>query len=291
MKKFISIFLISMLLLCSTGLTVALAATSSSNDSSVLAEQGPLYLVPGDSGAISSGARKLTQAECDEIFTSNAYLCTLSAGAALPKPTTTKTDKDGHPYTFNGWWSIVDATITYFDAVPEVSEPMFLYADWRADLSQRQDPAKPNGSVATVAHYMEIKRAATGETETLVLRVGGTDMQSAETLGYDGPVQLYNDWFELSKGDVITVYTRGLGVDKNKVQAAPVKGNLDRTITLESSGDGLNVTADFLKSTVPSSALRAATLTCIAEETHHYRIYIKFYMGGSNMAVYMELMD
>ena len=293
MKKLISLILISMLLLCSTGLTLAVAATSETDNNAPNAtpEQGTLYLVPGANNTISSGAEHLTQQQCDEIFVDNAYICTLGKGATLPTPESDRVDKEGNPFSFNGWWSIVDATITYFDKVPEISETMFLYADWRADLSQKKDPVQPNESTAHVNHYMTIKRAATGETETLVLRVGGTDMRNAETLGYGGPVQLYNDWFELSKGDVITVYTKGLGADKDKTQVVPLLDDSNsRSITLESSGDGLNVTANFL-SKDEGSQRRNPTLTCIAETSRHYRIYIKFYYGGANMAVYMEQMD
>ena len=60
-----------------------------------------------------------------------------------PKPKSTRKDKDGNDYSFNGWWAIVDATVTYFDVVPDVTESIYLYADWRADLSQRKDPVKP----------------------------------------------------------------------------------------------------------------------------------------------------
>lgn len=301
MKKIIALILASLLIL--SGSCVAFAATLTSEDMSTqpkaATEQHQLYLVPGTymsdgskaENSISSGAQKLTQEECDAIHTDNAYLCTLTQGAKLPTPASERLDAKGNPYSFNGWWTIVDATVTYFDKVPALTKTTFLYADWRADLSQRKDPIEPGENpTITSTHYMIIKRAATGETETFILRVGGTDVAS-DSLGYGKPVQLYNGWFELSKGDVITVYTNGIGDDKDKVQAAPIVNSGGKsTINLESAGDGSNVTADYLKSKTATTR-SPATLTCIAETSRHYRIYIKFYNSGSTMAVYMEPMD
>lgn len=308
MKKFFAIILAGLLVLGGTGVafasTVTLASPSATQteQTAVLDEQHNLYLVPGTyvaSGAkvensISSGATKLTAEQCEEIFTDNAYLCTLAEGATLPTPTSSRVDKNGNAYSFNGWWAIVDASVAYFDKVPAINQTTFLYADWRADLSQRKDPVIPDENpTITAVHYMTIKRAATGETETFVLRVGGTDV-AADSLGYGSPVQLYNGWFELSKDDVITVYTNGLGSgsDKDKVQVAPILNSSGKsTINLESAGDGSNVTADYLTYKGTSSKRTNPTLTCIAQTSRHYRIYIKFYSGGSTMAVYMEPMD
>lgn len=302
MKKVFALVLI-VLLLCSSGAVFA-AALSADNTAAPQAEntQGKIFLVPGTYvsngekvlNTVSNGATKLTQEQCDEIFTDNAYLCTLAQGDKLPTPTSERKDKDGKAFTFNGWWAIVDATVTYFDKVPQATDTMFLFADWRADLSQHKDPVVPDENTPiTAMHYMKIKRAATGETETFVLRVSGTDMSNAEHLGYDGPVQLYNEWFLLNQGDVITVYTNGLDTDDmDTVKAAPiVVGSSERDITLEAAGDKSNITESYLSYSIPKSARQPATLKCIAEVSKHYRIYIKFYYDGSNMAVYMEPMD
>lgn len=306
MKKFFALILAGLLVLGGSGAAFASAArlaNPSAKQTEVAAtaeEQHDLYLVPGTyilngqkvQNGITSGAQKLTKEQCDEIYTENAYLCTLKEGETLPAPTSSRTDKDGNAYVFNGWWSIVDATVTYFDKVPALSANTFLYADWRADLSQRKDPVMPDDDEPVQsAHYMTIKRAATGETETLDLRVSGTDRDNAEQLGYGAPVQLYNGWFELSEGDVITIYTKGLGDDSETVQVAPILVNSNREIALESAGDGSNVTADYLLAKYSNNKRNTPTLTCIANTTRHYRIYIKFFLGGSNMAVYMEPMD
>ena len=167
MKKILSLVLISIFLLGSSAAAVSLKATAEpsreAQSKSVATKQNKLYLVPGTymsegakvENAVPAGAAKLTAEECAEILTDNVYLCNLSAGDALPVPTSSRKDKNGVPYQFNGWWSIVDATVTYFDKMPELSETLYLYADWRAELSQRKDPVIPDEStVAVPSNYM-----------------------------------------------------------------------------------------------------------------------------------------
>lgn len=295
MKRFLTLTLVCLLIF---GGSVAAFAEDRSSAPTQETERYKLYLVPGTYAAngnkventIASGAKKLSQTECNEIFTDNAYLCEMSEGTNLPVPASARVDKDGTPYAFNGWWSIVNSSVVYFDKVPAITQTTFLYADWRADLSQRKDPVAPDENPQIKAlHYMTIKRAATGNTKTVVLRVSGTDMSTAEQLGYGSPVQLYNEWFELSKGDVITVYSKGLGGSETP-KVTPIYINDDRAIVLETSGDGSNVTADYLSADKGSSR-RNPTLTCVAQTGSHYRIYIKYYFGGSTMAVYLEPMD
>ena len=305
MKKILALTLSSMIVLGGSGIAVAAYADSESSPATEVqaenkaAEQNNLYLVPGTyvadgdtvENVISAGAEKLTDEQCGKIFTPNAYLCTLTKGAKLPVPTSEKVDKDGTPYAFNGWWTIVDATVTYFETVPEITETTFLYADWRADLSQRKDPIVPDESTAVQPlHYMSIKRKETGATEIVSLRVSGTDMMNAETLGYGAPVQLYNGWFDLNPGDVITVYTAGFD-GATEAQVAPLAQS-GREISLESSGDLSNVTADYLE--VNKSLKLTNNLTVTYKESltaRPFRIYIKFYFGGLTMAIYMEPMD
>ena len=298
MKKILALTLTGLLALGGSG-AVALASTTAEAPAwqaeVAASEQSKLYLVPGTyvsggnkvENVIASGADKLNKEECDAILTENAYLCTLSKGDTLPVPASERKDKDGNAYKFNGWWSIVDATVTYFDKVPEISETTYLYADWRADLSQRKDPVMPDESTTVQPlHYMSIKRAKTGENETVILRISGTDVANADTLGYDRPVQLYNGWFELNPGDEITVYTAGLG-GSAEAQAAPLDVS-GRNIMLENSGDGVNITASYLTSSltdVPTLTYRKSL------KKRHFRIYIKFQSAGAKMNVYMEPMD
>ena len=297
MKKFLAVTLICLLLLCSTGVVIATALTSDGSDAKATANEQTLYLVPGTylsngtkvNNTISSGATKLSQEDCDAIFTDNAYLCDLSVGAKLPIPTSTRVDKDGNPYSFNGWWAIVDATVTYFDKVPDAAVVNFLYADWRADLSQRRDPIDPDGEEAEVLHYMEVKRKATGETDKIILRAGSTDMPTAEQLGYGYAVQLYAYKFELCPGDEVKVYTVGL-LAGDEPQLAPIAQSSSdlREISLESSTINGNVTANYLTTSVPAYWKSPCKITCSADTARYYDIYIKFFARGTNMAIYME---
>lgn len=259
---------------------------------------GKVYLVPGTfmkdgnkvENTISSGATKLTQEQCNELFMDNVYLCELAVGSTLPVPTTTRVDSDGNPFTFNGWWSIVGANVSYFDKVPLPSVATILYADWRADLSQRMDPVEPDpGTIVEPNHYMLITRAETGETERITLRAGSTDQTQAEQLGYGYAVQLYAIKFTLNPGDKIVVYTTGL-TDKEEPQIAPFAPTRSdtREINLESAGDGSNRTPDYLSADVPAYWTSPYTIECIAAVARAYDIYIKFYYGGTTMAVYME---
>ena len=290
MKKILALALTGILLTGVSG--VAVSANASENNAS--SAENAVYLVPGTyleegikvENVISSGAEKLSDEENLAIFTENAYLCTLAEGEELPQPSSTRTDKDGNAYSFNGWWTIVGATVTYFEAVPASSEKMFLYADWRADLSQRRDPVAPEEVPSVLPkHYMSVKRASTGESEIITLNIAGTDVPNAYDLGYGAPVQIYNDWFELNPGDEITVFTAGIEGSEEAVKA-PVAVSGKSTITLEASALESNNTADYLE-----KADSGDKVVCKADRTAHYKIYIKFYDSGSTMTVYMQPKD
>ncbi len=289
MKRILAVAITSIILACGAGVYVS--SNASDESSAQTRENAKIYLVPGtysSDGAkventVPSGADKLENTECEKIFTENAYVCTLAAGESLPLPLSERKDKDGIAFSFNGWWTIVDATVTYFEKVPEVSEPTFLYADWRAALSQSMDPVEPDESPSALPkHYMSIKRAATGESEIVALNIAGTNVPNAFDLGYGAPVQIYNDWFELAPNDEITVFTVGIKSSDELVQA-PVLINGKSTITLEKSAEENNDTADYLENV--SSANK---VVCTANNAAHYRIYIKFYDMGGTMTIYMQ---
>ena len=301
MKKIIAFALTGLLALSGAAVAIGGAETAIAETVSSQAELSStaqkLYLVPGtyvsdgeqvkNTVSATAGVTQLSEEECAEIFTENAYLCTLSAGTALPTPSSTRKDKEENPYSFNGWWAIVDKTVTYFKTVPQITETTYLYADWRADLSQRKDPIIPeDGEVAEPNHYMLVQRAGATEPERITLRKAYTDMMSAETLGYLYPVELVAEGFELNPGDKITVYTTGLTDDEDAV-IAPLIKNGSSTIQLESSGDKTNITADYLEADEGSNR-RKPSMTYIAEESGTYNIYIKFFSKGNTMAVYME---
>ena len=297
MKKIMAFMLTCLLALGGSGMAVAASASSAESRA---ADEIAVYLVPGTymyegakvENTISSGAEKLSKEQCDEIFTENAYRCTLSAGAALPAPSSERVDKSGNKYSFNGWWTIVDATVTYFEKVPNAAETTFLYADWRADLSQRKDPVEPEpGVVVEPNHYMMVTRVSAdgGETvtEKITLRKASTDVNSALSLGYGNPVQLYAQ-FTLNPGDSFVVWTTGLTDSETPVKAPYAdKNNTTRHFNLEANGTGTNDTANYLSAT-GTNYRETPTLTFIAETSGIFNIYLKFFGKGETMAIYME---
>ena len=296
MKKILAITLTGLISLCGTGIAVSATTANGASpapQAEAVAEQNNLYLVPGTyilngekvENTISSGAKKLTAEECGQIYTENAYLCTLSAGATLPVPTSERVDKEGNAFTFNGWWTIVDATVTYFEKVPTLSENTYLYADWRADLSQRKDPVAPEPEeVVEPNHYLIITHEDNTQ-DKITLRKSSTDVNAALDLGYGHPVQLSTQ-FTLKPGDKFSVYTTGLKASEKPV-AAPLVVSGTGEIQLESNGTNTNRTADYLEAD-GGSKRRDPSLTYIATSIGTYNIYIKFFGDGSTMAVYME---
>ncbi len=292
--KIITMGLAAALAFGMTGGSMAIAETTATDTETDAAK---IYLVPGEYAAVETGATKLTEEQCAEIFTPNAYLCEVAAGEKLPTATT---EREG--YTFNGWWGIEDATVTYYETVPSVTETTFLYADFRTALSQPRDPIVPDeGAVQEYEHYMEVTRAATGEKERVPLLVSGTDVSNAEQAGYGRPVQFYNEWFILQPGDELRIYVSN--VYGSEAALAPQMRNTQRKVTLEAGTT--NSTGNWLKCGTDSDdpnfsgdyALsvhgepRMNYVGKRATEEHHFRIYIKFYDNGGTMTVYMENQD
>jgi len=253
------------------------------------------YLSNGETqfNTVADGVKKLSADECAAISADNAYLCELEVGAPLPKAAT---ERDG--YTFNGWWGIEDATVVYYETVPDASADMYLYADFRAALSQPMKPVTPaDGAEEKLDHYILVNRAATGDTLEIPLFVSGTDVPNAVQAGYGGPVQFYNEWFELQPGDELMFYVSH--VYGSEPTLAPQFKSY-RKITLE--GNMINQTSKYLKCETDTedpnfSGDYAQSIhgepRCAykSSEAHHFRIYIKFYDDGGTMTVYMENMD
>lgn len=270
-------------------------------------EQPKIYLVPGSYtegggtayNTVPTGAEKLADAECDAINTANAYVCTVAAGEALPAAATAR-----EGYTFEGWWTIVDATVTYYAEVPKVKTDLFLYADFRAELSKHRAPIIPEEGVAReYEHYMEVTRASTGKTERIPLYVSGTDVPNAVQAGYGGPVQFYNEWFMLEEGDLIKYYISRVYGKTPMLAPQNVVGK--RKVTLEVSGVGNpdKSTAQSLKMLVNgedpdfsfpgdySNPMYGDPMArCKRAGRNYYRIYIKFYDNGGTMTIYQERM-
>ncbi len=287
--KSIALGLATVLTLGITPMGIALAETSETTSTKI-------YLVPGENNAVGTGATKLTEEQCAEIFTPNAYLCEVNAGEKLPTATT---EREG--YTFNGWWGIEDATVTYYDTVPKVSKTTFLYADFRTALSQPRDPIVPDeNEEQEYEHYMEVTRAATGEKEHIPLFVSGTDVPNAVQAGYGGPVQFYNEWFQMSEGDDVQFFISRVYGNLPVIAPQGVAGK--RKITLENSGTSSTASniKCLVKGEIPENAFSGdysvATngepqLRCVREGENNYRIYIKFYDNGGTMTIYMEKLN
>lgn len=300
MKKLLALTLTTILVLggsATVSVTAATAEKSLPQVQMAATEENNLYLVPGTyisggtkhENAISSGAQKLSKEQCGEIFTENAYLCTLSVGSALPEPSSEREDKDGNAYSFNGWWTIVDATVTYFDKVPALSETTFLYADWRADLSQRMDPVMPEpGLVVEPNHYMLIN-ADTENEQKIKLGHKGTEMSSAIDLGYGYATELYVMQLSLKAGDTIQIYTTGLDKDKEGPQMAPILGSDNsRVVYLDYNVEKGNYTSDYLSKT-DGTKRTPPSITVNEGVDQKFNVYIKFFDGGSLMWIYLEL--
>ncbi|MBD5585101.1 MAG: hypothetical protein HDQ88_08460 [Clostridia bacterium] len=293
MKKILALALSSMLVISGA------VAFSACNTEEEKPAQDNLYFVPGTyvsdgvkiENTLSNGATKLSDDVCAEMNTENVYQCTLPAGANLPVPTSQRKDKDDNLYSFNGWWAIVNATVTYYDTVPTVTETTFLYADWRADLSQRRDPIIPEGWVEVEPdHYLMVKHAGVDELERVTMREQATNMMSAEELGYGYPVELCIQGLELKPGDMFTVYTTGLS-EAEEAEKAPVEDKDGRrSIQLEASTEKDNDTADYLSAPTLTTWRTEPILTYLGTETGYYNIYIKFFSGGSTMTIYLEPM-
>ena len=301
-SKFLTLALACTLAAGAVAVSAAAETSAAPQDDAV-----KVYLVPGSYKDARTGetvchavdgATKLTDAQCEEIHTPNAYLFTGGTGDALPAPST---PREG--YAFNGWWSIDGATVAYHDVLPAVTQTTYYYADWRAALSQPMDPVNPPDEQAEqMEYYLEITRKATGEKERVPLYVAATDVPNAEQFGYGGPVQLYNEWFLLEPGDDFQVYVSR--IYSKKPTPAPQKIKGQSYAKLEENG--VNKTFDWLHCKTDDDRYNDAWpfnrydddfspaygyVGERATEAHHFRIYIKFYDSGDVMTMYMENKD
>lgn len=311
MKTKNKLFILPLALACALAPTCLSATAEGADANAPEQEQPKLYLVAGGYNDPVSGERaqyavsgdsvvKLTDEQCAAIHSENAYVFGGKAGDALPAP---DTERDG--FAFNGWWGIEDATVTYYKTAPALTEDTYLYADYRAELSQHREPVAPGDDVAQeYPHYMEVTRAATGKTEKIQLFVSGTDVPNAVQAGYGGPVQFYNEWFQLSEGDDIKFYVSN--VYGRQPTLAPQKRSNAQKITLEISGAGntdKNTSATLkclINGEMPqipfagdygSSEYGDPMVRCVRKGTNNYRVYIKFYDDGGTMTIYMERMS
>ncbi len=299
MKKFLTVAVSAVL---AFGCIAGAGYSESRAEAAGSAEEHAVYLVPGSYTDQKTGqtvyntvdgATKLTDEESEAISTPNVYRFD---GEALPDPVTTR-----EGVAFNGWWTIEDAEIVYHETAPETDKTVYLYADWRAELSQPKDPIIPDeGEEVAYAHYMEITRALTGKKEKVQLFVSGTDVPNAVQAGYGGPVQFYNEWFELSEGDDVRFYISRVYGNLPALAPQGVAGT--RKITLENSGTSSTASnlKCLVKGEIPENAFSGdysvatngePAARCVRAGTNHFRIYIKFYDNGGTMTIYMEKLN
>ncbi len=274
-----------------------------------------VYLVPGVGNSLAG--TPLTAEETAALHMEGEVFKAGAAGSQLPTPTTTKTDRTGAAFAFNGWWTVVDATVTYFETVPAVEETTYLYADFRAALSQPSDPIAPPAGSETAApeHYMLVTRAATGKQEMIPLHVSGTEVSNAVQAGYGKPVQWYNEWFVMEPGDTVSYWFTGVYGSKPMYGPRPRHTPQSCDILLNSSGEygttGLYMeylNDDYdIHNVIPGVAAgpgekrrefyqanacdEAPTLSYtgpMATQAYVFRIYIQFYDEGGHMTLYME---
>lgn len=319
MKKSLKVVSFALALALAIGTTAgmtAMAAAESGAPTAPVSSQTPapiaetkaaaqVYLVPGVGNSLEG--TPLTAEETAALQMEGEVFKAGAAGSALPTPTTTKTDRTGAPFAFNGWWYIKDATVTYVDVVPAEEEITYLYADFRAALSQHSDPVAPSGGTATSTpeHYMLVTRAETGEQEMIPLRVSGSDVSNADKATYGGPVQWYNEWFVLYPGDVVSYWFTGLYGPTPMYGPRPRDGECDILINqsgqygktgmyMQYGNDDAALNDDSYKRSkyFTANALRQApTLTYTGEwatQPYVFRIYIQFYNQGNHMTLFME---
>ena len=303
MKKAIKVLSLALASALAVGTNAATVATAETTEQTP--ESSAVYLVPGSYTNAAgqtvyntvAGATKLDESQCAKVHTPNAYLAG-GSGAELPDAETTNAK-----VTFNGWWAIENAEIVYYETVPDTAEPMFLYADWRAELSLPKDPVNPpEESDEAMEYYLEITRKATGKKERVPLNVSATDVPNAEQFGYGGPVQFYNEWFLLEPGDDFQIFVSR--IYSKKPTPAPQYIKDQSYAKLESNT--VNKTLDYINCKTPRGdyitghdfysygSFKEPTYGYVGEKAkvaHHFRIYIKFYDQGDVCTIYMERQD
>lgn len=90
----------------------------------------------------SAGSKvtKLTATEEAQYFVENAWFANYTAGEALPKATTTRSD-----VTFAGWRYAVDGETKVVTTMPTVTDDLYLYAHWSSGANPTPNPGPDPG--------------------------------------------------------------------------------------------------------------------------------------------------
>lgn len=299
MKKILTVAIATMLsAACMTGAVVGAGAAGAPAPA---AETAQVYLMPGTwydateketkyntvEGLTALNAEEKTALHLEEE--ENVYKAG-AAGTALPAPKTEKKDAASKPFVFQGWWYIVDATVTYTETVPQASGTLYLYADFRAEASLRHDPVAPPEQVgAGDKNFMEVLHAD-GTTEYLPLLVSGSDSPNITQMGYGVYVQFFNEYFELRRNDRVSVYLTDIGEGGDEEPACYPKPSSSGSfsVSLESNGSGTNRSSDYLcEDSVATKERGKLTLAFMSTESMTFRVYFKIATSGT-LNVYIE---
>ena len=294
MKKILILGMAALLGLTCVGGLSATAAAEGTNETEKTAQ---VYLVPGsyydEDGAKQQNtvenATALSEDECSALHMEGNVYKAGEKGSVLPKAQT-----ENYGIVFNGWWYIVDAEIVYTDTVPAVTEDTYLYADFRADLSQHQDPVAPKGEVKQeYKHYLLITHTD-GTSEKVQLYVSGTDYADMDDAGYGAPVQFFNEYFTLKKGDLIQVFITGIIEDDKPTNMPSNKksGLTFANVAFETSGK--SSTQSYISNYNAKddgsgyADVENPTLKYLGNSSCNFRVYIKFSSQGARMNLYLE---
>lgn len=290
MKKLFSIAVAAMM---AAGMTLPLAtAAQAATDTQPTAEpeSAKVYLLPGSylkdgvrvQNTVANGT-ELPTAEKDVLHLEGNVYEAGTIGDSLPLAVTTQTDKEGNAYTFNGWWYILDATVTYTDVVPEVTETTYLYADFRADLSQRRDPVAPAPQEEKeLGNFIRILHED-GTQDDIKLNLSATD-QAENAMPLDGgtvPVQFGHDWLEFKKGDKFQIWVSGyFGSEEPLIMPHSISDRYPIYVNaaLESGGKGVAQTYFAYDNALPGGSylnVEDPTFKYTSDETHIFRCFFK----------------
>ncbi len=107
---------------------------SADTDYKLILCPGYAYGYGSAANTIASGATKLTADQEAQYFVHNAYFVTSAAGTELPTPT----GRSGA--TFKGWRRAEEGELVTYKVVPNLTETLYLYAEWVSEGSGTPDP-------------------------------------------------------------------------------------------------------------------------------------------------------
>ena len=119
-----------------------IASADASTDYKVILNPGRWFNGSTETqNSIEEAGTSVTKADGDTYYTDNGYICTVSAGADLPKATTTRTGM-----TFVGWRYADGGVLKYQEKMPSqanMTGNLYLYAEWKTASGSIVTPPGP----------------------------------------------------------------------------------------------------------------------------------------------------